>query len=68
MKTIITIILSVLVITSILSLALKAIDKDEIYQCNILQDQSQKFSNFYLTQSQNDMCNYHSININAPIK
>lgn len=51
------------------ALFLKASDREEVLTCTNLLAQSKDFSNggFYLTQSEKEMCDYHHVEINAPV-
>ena len=43
-------------------------NRQEVADCMKLQQQSKDFAQFYLTQSEDDMCKAHGIVIAAPVK
>lgn len=44
-----------------------AIDREEISSCKELVAQSEKYPNFFITEWQKNMCDRHSIAIEAPV-
>lgn len=44
------------------------LDKQELVACNQLKAYSQTYPQFYLTQSEKEMCDAHGVSIDAPVK
>ncbi len=63
----ITIVLVAVAIVGWGFLMIKGADKHERVECLKWQEQAEMYSNFYLTEWQKAQCDYHEIEINAPV-
>jgi hypothetical protein len=50
------------------TLFMKSMDRSEIAECKLWENQSEEFKNFYLTGWQDSQCRHHGIIINAVIR
>ena len=60
--------LFLLAVTVAFSLIIHGMDKQEIVDCLEWKEQAEQYPNFWLTPSQESQCDYHKIEIDAPIK
>ncbi len=67
MKDTIILTLVIIVVATVLAVAYEA-GGSELSECIRLQENAQKYPNFYITEWQSQMCQVHNIEINAPIK
>jgi hypothetical protein len=44
------------------------LDKSETQECLKLQHYSETYSEFYITEWQQEMCSYQEVEVNAPVK
>jgi len=68
MKVFQAIVLSLFILFILAALLLMGVSKEEKVTCNNLQSQAKEFPAFFLTQWQKDMCDAHSITIDAPVQ
>ena len=46
----------------------RAVLENDYQRCLELKEQSEKYPSFYLTQNEKDMCDFHKVEIVAPVK
>lgn len=68
LKTLVVGTLSVLVVVGIAFAFSYALDKQEEVTCFGLQQQANVMQAFYITPLEKEMCDYHNIEINAPVE
>lgn len=61
-------IILILIIIILVILTLWGLNSSERTQCFKLQSDAEKYPQFYITEWQNQMCQAHNVEINAPIK
>lgn len=65
------IVISVVVVLAsllLINITMISIDKSEVSSCMKLKQQAKDYTGFFLLQWQDEMCQAHDINIDAPIR
>jgi len=57
----------VLVVSAFVFLFLRGFEKEDIANCEKYQRYAKEFSNFYLTEAQDEMCQSLRVVVNAPV-